>query len=141
MADPTHTPKIPETETFAESVAVILAQRRGYVWAKLHESETTAVEPVSRATFREDALALLGAVRELPAGRRTSPVNDICLRMFGRGGERMKDFRVYEEGGSVLVCVECEATRDLLQYLSPEDAMAFAKAFERCAIAALKNRS
>lgn len=75
--------------------------------------------------------------------KRTRAVNDIGLGMAGIGNERLRDFRVYEESGSVQVWVEVAASppAELLQYLTPEEAMAFSKAFERCAIAALKNRA
>jgi hypothetical protein len=76
--------------------------------------------------------------------KRTRTVNDIGLGMAGIGKERMLDFLVYEEGGRVFVKFEFEpenSPSELLQYLTPEEAMAFSKAFERCAIAALKNRA
>jgi hypothetical protein len=71
----------------------------------------------------------------------TRTINEIGCGLFGVGTERMKDFRVYEEGGAVQVWVDHEegGVTNLLQYLTPIEAMAFAKAFERCAIAALKN--
>lgn len=74
--------------------------------------------------------------------KRTSRVNDIGLRLTGVATEHMKLFQVYEESGTVIVETELANNRsNAIQYLSPEEAMAFAKAFERCAITALKGRA
>ena len=75
--------------------------------------------------------------------KRTRTVNDIGLGMAGMPREKMVDFRVYEESGSIQVWCEIApgSPSEILQYLTPEEAMAFSKAFERCAIAALKNRA
>ena len=75
---------------------------------------------------------------------RVRRVNEIGAGFKGIGCERMKDFVIFEEGGRVLVRVEVpilgddEQTTEVLQYLTAEEAMFFAKAFERCAIEALK---
>ena len=75
--------------------------------------------------------------------KRTRAVNDIGLGMAAIGNERMRDFILYEESGSVIVRCDChtDGIDEITQYLTPEEAMAFSKAFERCAIAALKNRA
>jgi hypothetical protein len=73
---------------------------------------------------------------------KTRVVNEIGLGLQGDEGERMKGIRVFESEGAVEVWVEVEAageSREVLQYLSPIEAMKFSQAFERCAIAALKN--
>lgn len=72
--------------------------------------------------------------------RKVETCNDIGAIFHGIERERMKRFAVYEERGTVYVTVEID-DRDALQYLDPLQAMAFAKAFEHCAIAALKNRA
>ncbi len=82
---------------------------------------------------------------------RTRVINDIGLGFRGVDGELVRDIRVYPESGSVQIWMEvCERgcnptspgrTHEAMQYLSPEEAMAFAKAFERCAIQALRDRS
>lgn len=72
---------------------------------------------------------------------RISPVNDIGLRLNGSPGENLQKFYIYPECGSVQVWVETRGQMDAMQYLSPEEAMAFAKAFERCAIQAFKERA
>lgn len=57
---------------------------------------------------------------------------------------RVRSLRVFEESGTVTVTVGSDTHQgvlgidELLVYLTPEEAMAFSKAFERCAIAALK---
>ena len=70
--------------------------------------------------------------------KRLRVVNDIGCGLSGAPGNFIKDFRVYEESGSVQVWFETEQ-REYLQYLSASEAMAFAAAFERCAIAALRS--
>lgn len=69
---------------------------------------------------------------------RTRIVNDIGLGLAGADNEKLKDLRVYVENGGVQVWSEHRDGSEALQYLSPVEAMAFAKAFERCAIQALK---
>lgn len=69
---------------------------------------------------------------------RIRTLNDIGIGFSGVGKERLRDLRVYEEGGLVQVWFEARGTETLL-YMQPEEAMSFAKAFERCAIQALKN--
>jgi hypothetical protein len=71
-------------------------------------------------------------------GRKVESCNGIGAHFAGVGNERMKALRVFEESGSVHVAVNIDGSEGL-QYLDPMQAMAFAKAFERCAIAALKN--
>jgi hypothetical protein len=78
--------------------------------------------------------------------KRTRCINDIGIGFKGTGDERMVDIRVYPEGGGVLVWPEIRQhgvcatdTLEAVQYLTAEEAMAFAKAFERCAIQALKD--
>lgn len=65
-------------------------------------------------------------------------VNGIGLGMFGDKDDRIRDIRVYAEGASVQLWIEPKEGRDYMQYLDPASAMAFAHAFERCAIAALR---
>lgn len=69
---------------------------------------------------------------------RTRRINDIGLGLAGADNEKLKDLRVYVENGGVQVWSEHKDGSEALQYLSPVEAMAFAKAFERCAIQALK---
>jgi hypothetical protein len=79
--------------------------------------------------------------------RRTRRINAIGIGFAGIDTELINDIRVYPEGGSVQIWVEIHQrdnwpqTHEAMQYLSPEEAMAFAKAFERCAIQALKERA
>ena len=79
--------------------------------------------------------------------KRTRRINDIGIGMAGIGDELVKDFRVYSESGSVQVWIELfdrswnGTIHEAMQYLTPEEAMRFAKAFERCAIQALKEMS
>lgn len=75
---------------------------------------------------------------------RIRPINEIGLGLSDNS--KMKDVRFYVENGSVLLWVEIAInqegeTREVLQYLTPAEAMAFSKAFERCAIQAFKDRS
>ena len=77
---------------------------------------------------------------------RTRRVNEIGAGKVGVANERMRDFRVYVENGSVQIWVEVSDypsrggdSIEVMQYLTAEEAMFFAKAFERCAIEALKN--
>lgn len=73
---------------------------------------------------------------------RTRTINDIGIGLAGAVGEKMVDLRVYHESGNVLVWTEinCDGqSREVMQYLTPEEAMRFAAAFERCAIQALKD--
>jgi hypothetical protein len=76
---------------------------------------------------------------------RTRRVNDIGAGKAGVGNERMRDFRVYVEDGLVRVWVEVadfasrgDTSVEVMQYLTADEAMFFAKAFERCAIEALR---
>jgi hypothetical protein len=79
--------------------------------------------------------------------KRTRVVNDIGIGFAGFVNELVKDIRVYPEGGSVQVWVEVAErgssgkTHEAMQYLSPEEAMAFSKALRRCAIQALEERA
>jgi hypothetical protein len=72
---------------------------------------------------------------------RVRTVNDIGAGLAGGANERLVDIRVYEESGSVRVEVETDASgiNEVMQYLSPIEAMKFAQAFKRCAIAALEH--
>lgn len=77
---------------------------------------------------------------------RVRRVNEVGAGKAGIGYERLKDFRVYPESGKVQVWIEVRDfpsrggdVIEVLQYLTAEEAMAFAKAFERCAIQALKD--
>lgn len=67
-------------------------------------------------------------------------VNDHGIGLAGADRNHMQDLRVYAEGGSVQVWVEVRAgaPSEVMQYLTPQEAMAFAKAFERAAIEALR---
>ena len=60
--------------------------------------------------------------------RETRQINDVGIGLKGLPGERMRDILVYPENGSVLVRVETGG-RELLQYLTPEQAAEFALAF------------
>ena len=68
-------------------------------------------------------------------------VNDIGLSI--RSHCRLPDIHFYTEYGSVLFWATTEDSdgieHEALQYLTPEQAMKFAKAMENCAIQALKN--
>lgn len=90
--------------------------------------------------------------QKIPAERKTYPVNETGLGISGLPNERMREFRIIEESGSVQIWVEVELpfkrspidpsevrSMDFLQYLTPKQAMEFAKAFERCAVQALKH--
>ena len=89
----------------------------------------------------ETAEVELPEVRQRPTNG-TRAINDDGIGFFGVGNERMKDIRVYAENGCVMVWAEIHSwgdVREACQYLNPVEAMAFAKAFERCAIQALKD--
>lgn len=74
---------------------------------------------------------------------RLQPINIIGLILTAAPGEKIQAIRVYEEGGSVQFWVQAawgeKDSTEVMQYLTPQEAMSFAKAFERCAIEALKN--
>lgn len=73
---------------------------------------------------------------------RLQHVNDIGLKLVGAENERLQSFGVWMDGGSLQVWVSvCGSDIEVMQYLTPGEAMAFAKAFERCAIAALKEQA
>lgn len=78
------------------------------------------------------------------ATKRTRQINDRGIGYAGIDKELIRDIRVYDEGDRVQVWVEVMArgssgeTTEAMQYLTAQEAMAFAKAFERCAIQALK---
>lgn len=74
-----------------------------------------------------------------PALREVRTVNKIGLGLFGRPGEKMEDLMVYEENGSVHIWLTFEKGKQIMQYLSPDEAMRFSQALDRCAIAALRN--
>ena len=69
---------------------------------------------------------------------RTRAINDIGIGFAGSPGEYIRDIRIYDEIGIVRISVEM-AEQEFVQCLSPLEAMAFAKALERCAAAALKS--
>lgn len=76
--------------------------------------------------------------------KRTRDINDRGIGFAGIDKELIRDIRVYDEGGRVQVWVEVmigkeNETREAMQYMTAEEAMAFAKAFERCAIQALRD--
>jgi hypothetical protein len=76
--------------------------------------------------------------------KRTREVNEIGIGMAGLAGDRIKDICVFVEGGSVVLWVEIDdrsGISEFIQYFDPASAMAFSKAFERCAVAALKQSS
>jgi hypothetical protein len=80
--------------------------------------------------------------------KRTRVVNGLGIGYAGLEGERVRDIRIYNEGGAVQFWVEvagfglmnneAEIAYEAMQYLTPEEAMAVAKALERCAIQALR---
>lgn len=76
---------------------------------------------------------------------RVHVLSGIGAHMPGIEKEKMKDISVLVESGSVHVWVKIQERDDVvveaLQYLTAEEAMSFAKAFERCAIQALKDRA
>ena len=67
-------------------------------------------------------------------------VNDTGLGLLGTEKEKVKDLRVYEENGSIQIWIET-ADIEVMQYLTPQEAMTFALAFERLATIALKKRA
>jgi hypothetical protein len=67
-------------------------------------------------------------------------INDTGLGLLGAEKDKIKDLRVYEENGSVQLWVET-ADMEYLQYLSAQEAMSFALAFERLAVIALKKQA
>jgi hypothetical protein len=77
--------------------------------------------------------------------KRTRVVNDIGIGFSGIDQELVKDIRVYPESGRVQFWIELYErgfsgrTHEAMQYLSPEEAMAFSKALKRCAIKALED--
>lgn len=76
--------------------------------------------------------------------KRTRQINDRGIGYAGIDKELIRDIKIYDEGGRVQVWVEMMLrgssgeTMEAMQYLTAEEAMAFAKALERCAIQALK---
>ena len=76
-----------------------------------------------------------------PDTNKLTVTNDIGLRIEKKC--RLPEFTIYEENGSVHMLATVVDTdgdeHQALQYLSASEAMAFAKAFEQCAIRALKN--
>ena len=70
--------------------------------------------------------------------KRMEPCNSQGVRWTDDATEvHVKEVRVYDENGSVQLWFTL-AARDFLVYLTPAEAISFSKAFERCAIAALK---
>ena len=74
------------------------------------------------------------------ADSRLQKVNEIGLRFLSLETEKLQNFYIYPEGGQVLVWAQIN-DKEAMQYMKPHEAMAFAKAFERCAIQALKDGS
>jgi hypothetical protein len=77
---------------------------------------------------------------------RCRRVNDTGIGVAGRPGEHLRDIRFYQDGGSIQLWVEVRAPKDsasetveVLQYLSPPEAMAISKTLERLAIQAFKD--
>ena len=74
--------------------------------------------------------------------KKIETVNDIGLRIASRC--RLPEIKFYVESGSVLfwATVHDREGEDVeaLQYLSPNEAMRFAKAMEACAIEALRQQ-
>lgn len=73
--------------------------------------------------------------------RRTRNINNVGIAMAGLANEKLEDIMIYPESGMVQLWVKISTQRgreEVLQYLTAEQAMQFSKAFERCAIAALK---
>lgn len=64
----------------------------------------------------------------------TQTSNGALVFQAERELERIQIVRVYHEGGTVMLGIN----DDMLQYLTPIEAMAFSKAFKRVAIAALE---
>ena len=68
-------------------------------------------------------------------------LNDTGLRIASDC--KLPEIKFYEENGAVLFWATIkengEEEVEALQYLTPEEAMKFAKAMEECAIKALKN--
>lgn len=60
------------------------------------------------------------------------------IGLKGDDTDRMKDISVFADGKRVSIWVEADKF-EVVQYLTPQEAMAFSKAFERAAIQALKN--
>ena len=80
--------------------------------------------------------------------KRTYVCNEIGVAWHNDADRvRIKDIKVYQENGTVLVWIGIDlhggvlGIDEVLAYLTPEEAMTFSKAFERCAIAALKESS
>lgn len=69
---------------------------------------------------------------------RLRTINDIGIGFKGAGNEHVRDIRVYPEGGIVQVWIEARG-QESMAYMTADEAMSFAKAFERCAIQALKD--
>lgn len=80
--------------------------------------------------------------RALPSSAqsvRLQSAGKVGLKLVGAENERLQSFGVWMDGGSLQVWVSVRGSDiEVMQYLTPGEAMAFAKAFERCAIAALK---
>jgi hypothetical protein len=75
--------------------------------------------------------------------RRTKPCNVIGISLVGKPNERLHRLVVYQDSDTVIVDARVVSPRDqaiveAIQYLTPIEAMAFARAFERCAVAALR---
>ena len=69
--------------------------------------------------------------------RKTRRVNGHGLGIAARhSGEWVKDFRVYSEGGDVQVWVDAGRPGEIMQWLTPKQALQFALAFARSAVVA-----
>lgn len=69
------------------------------------------------------------------------PVNTTGLGIKGEERDKIQDIRVFHENGSVQLWVELHGAEEYLQYLSPEEAMILAKALDRLAIEAFRERA
>lgn len=71
---------------------------------------------------------------------RTRKINDHGIGLASQDArKKIKDIRVYDENGSVQIWFEL-ADGEYLQYLTPDEAREFGKAFEQCARAAIRSR-
>lgn len=75
-------------------------------------------------------------------GNRTEIFNGTGLLLYGGPDHRMKEIKIYQDKTTIYIETTIRLFNNeekmALQYISPSEAMAFAKAFERCAIAAFK---
>ncbi len=67
-------------------------------------------------------------------------VNDTGLGLKGAEKDRVQDIRLFEESGSIQLWFETKDTQ-MFQYLTAEEAMAFAVVLERLAIVVFKKNA